>query len=443
MEKPNISYNIIKKIGKKEGFRNVEEVGYNPEDFENHEELHDNGVREDAHEEVETFEEMSTKEGMKDLVYTVDRYSKALTGRTPEKIEEETGIDKDLIFPAEGKILYVGDPWQRMGREIDDKRIVIIDYEFGDVASFIENEESFRSDIRWRGKNLSERISLLRQGDMVSHKDKEWFFSFQELLDNAYHLSITAVFVKDGEGYEEDYTRAAAAWAKARECIEECYKKEKEEQEFEDEEYGEPGDQRREYDVTTQLRLDAWYVCVFGERGFKDIPDWNEIVLPQLEAEIEKEEKSIGRKLTNEETLHFIAKKQKRYIEEIRLKKSPQNAHVVEGIFPELPFKKNTFDRFVASWSLSAHLFAELDREGFDYCWKEILRVLAEGGEAYIFPLTYNFDDKRVMHDSLMAAENDGLLQWKLYDYDGEETIRDQYCDDAFTLWIKKPKMVS
>lgn len=438
MEKPNISHNIIKKIGKEEGFRNVDEVGYDYKNLETDKELEGDEIEERENGRMETFREIAKKEEIKGLIYGVDRNSKALTGRTPEKIEEETGVDKDIMFPPGGKILYVGDPWQRMGREIDDKRLVIIDYEFGDAASFVENEESFRNDIEWRGQDLIRKTKILRQRNMISKKDKEWFIVFEELIENAYRLSTIASFIKDGEKYKEDYATAAVAWTKARGWIEERYKKEKEEREFEDEEYGEPGDQRKELDDATQLRLDAWYVCIFGERGFRDIPDWNEVVLPQLETDFKKEERITKRKLTEEEIKNFIERKKKRYIEEIRLKKSPQKANVVEAIFPELPFKKNTFDRFVASWSLSAHLFAELDREGFDYCWKEILRVLTKEGEAYIFPLTYYFDDKRPIYDSLKAAENDGLLQWKLYNRNGREVPYNDDYDDAFTLWIGK-----
>lgn len=432
MEKQNISYNTIKKIGKSEGFRKVNEVGYDYEILEDEKKVNDN-------ETAETFRELAKREEIKDLIYEVDRNSKALTGRTPEKIEEETGINKDIIFPSEGKILYVGDPWQRMGREIDDKRMVIIDYEFGDVASFIENEADFRRAIEWKGENLLQKIKYLAQGNNLNDKDLEWLTTFQGLVEEAHLASQAAIYEKDGKKYISDYAAAAAAWAKMRNWIEERYKEEKEESDFEDEEYGEPGDRRREYNEISEFRLRAWYDGVFGERGFKDIPDWNEIILPKLEAEIIKEEKRFKRNLTEEEARNIIERKKKRYIEEIKLKKSPQNTQVVEAIFPELPFKKNTFDRFIASWSISAHLFSELDKEGFDYCWKEILRVLTQKGEAYIFPLSYYFDDKRLMCDSLAEAENDGLLVWKLYDNNGKELARGEDYDDAYTLWIGRP----
>lgn len=419
-------------MGKSEGFKNADEVGYDYENLEDEKEIN-------GDETMETFHELAKREEIKDLIYEVDRNSKALTGRTPEKIEEETGIDKDIIFPAEGKILYVGDPWQRMGREIDDKRLVIIDYEFGDAASFIENEADFRRAIEWKGKNLLQKIKYLAQADNLSDKDLAWLTTFQGLAEEAHLASQAATYVKDGKKYIGDYAAAAAAWTKARSLIEESYKEEKEESEFEDEEYGEPGDRRREYDEISEFRLSAWYDCVFGERGFKDIPDWNEVVLPKLETEIIKEEKRLKRNLAENEARNIIERKKKSYIEEIRLKKSPRNTQVVEAIFPELPFKKNTFDRFIASWSISAHLFSELDKKGFDYCWKEILRVLTQKGEAYIFPLSYYFDDKRLMRDSLAEAENDGLLVWKLYDSDGKELGRNVDYDDAHTLWIGKP----
>ena len=46
-----------------------------------------------------------------DVALEVDPAHKALTGRTPERIEQETGIDRHQMFPDHGRILYIGDPW--------------------------------------------------------------------------------------------------------------------------------------------------------------------------------------------------------------------------------------------------------------------------------------------------------------------------------------------
>ena len=65
-------------------------------------------------------------------------------------------------------------------------------------------------------------------------------------------------------------------------------------------------------------------------------------------------------------------RKTKGWVEEIRLKKVPKQANVVEAIFPELPFAPASFDRFVASWSISAHTFGVLNEAGFRGYWEEI-----------------------------------------------------------------------
>lgn len=83
------------------------------------------------------------KKKIQDTIYNADVSFKALTGRTPEIIYDQTGLDVDTLFPETGNILYVGDPWQRMGKTLDRDNLYIIDYEFGETASFVTDKECF------------------------------------------------------------------------------------------------------------------------------------------------------------------------------------------------------------------------------------------------------------------------------------------------------------
>lgn len=358
-----------------------------------------------------------------DLVYETDPAGKALTGRTPERIQQETGIPKEQMFPENAKILYVGDPWQRMGKAIDNSNLTIIDYEFGDVTSFVTDNEGFRSRIAWKADYLLTQIGRFKQVDSPQPNQLTWLNEFKNLVQDAKTLSDSATIL-------DDYPKAADAWRKAKEFIEEQYKKDLDS--IDETKTGDPGDSLGEYDAFSALRKEAWYACIYGERGFRDIPDFYNIIVPKID---EKKNQLLKEGAGEEEAQSKIAKSMRGWIEEIRLKKIPEKANVVEGVFPALPFKARSFDRFVASWSISAHTFGELDKAGFLYYWSEIYRVLDAQGEAYIFPLHYSDIDEEGLEHSLKEFAGQHSFQWKYFDWQGQETPALRLAE---TLWLKK-----
>lgn len=58
--------------------------------------------------------------------------AKRINGHPPEYYARTLGVTVDELFPEDGLSLNVGDPWQK----IDRKGVVIIDYEFGEVAGY-------------------------------------------------------------------------------------------------------------------------------------------------------------------------------------------------------------------------------------------------------------------------------------------------------------------
>lgn len=399
-----------------------------------------------------------TKEQIKKHIYLYDAPEKSLTGRTPEIIEEETGFLKEDIFPKDKQILYVGDPWQRMGREINDSRLKIIDYEFGETASFIGDEKSFREEIIYEGENLLYNIEQIKDS-IEDEQDKKELEKLYELVKNAFNLLkaedlefYESFYENDEYGGSErkekkeklqkNYKKIADAWTEARVLIEKKHNQDKtlkDETEIEQEEKIE----KNHFDELSDLELlykNAWYKCVEGERGFKDIPDWHNIVIPKLDKALKEIEQEKMRELTEEEFEKFADEYKKKFIDEIRLKKRTDKAEVLQARFPELPFKNDSFDRFVASWSISAHIFDKLNQKEFSVCWKEIARVLAEDGEAYIFPLNYYFEDKNDMIESLKKISTEENFSWEIYDgythVMTEDDVR-EYGYDAYTLRIK------
>jgi SAM-dependent methyltransferase len=360
---------------------------------------------------------------LSDLVYQTDPDVKALTGRTPERIARETGIPKEKMFPEGAKILYVGDPWQRMGKELDNPNFTLIDYEFGEIASFIKDESEFRSNATEKTERLLSRIEELKQGNILREGQLPWVEQFEQLV-------LKARDVSDSVQKVEDYPIAAKAWNDAKTFIEAQYTKDLED--VDETKTGDPGDTIGEFDALSVFRRSAWYNCIYCERGFKDVPDWQNIILPKLK----KERSRLMRTgMSRDEAEQQANQKIKGWIEEIRLKKIPKQANVVEAIFPELPFDRDVFDRFVASWSISAHTFGVLDEAGFGGYWEEISRVLKNGGEAFIFPLLYGSPDEQALEDSLNKFSAATGMQWKYLDEKGQGT---NDILSAETLWLKK-----
>ncbi len=345
-------------------------------------------------------------------IYKTDANDKALTGRTPADIEQETGIPAEDMFPVDSKILYVGDPWQKMGIELDESHgsnLTIIDYEYGEVASFVRDNKTFREFISENGVSLSSKLFSMTAPEALrsyTEENAQWLAEFYELVQKANQLSQIAKS-------DAEYATAARAWAAAKEHIENSNKKKKE------------SDQQNNGDELSDFKKDAWYVCVKGERGFTDIPDWNNIIKPKVDA--------LARKLAHlpkDQRKKTIANETRSWVESIRLQKHTEKSNVVEAVFPQLPFKSESFDRLVASWSISAHMFAQLDEEGFEVLWDEVHRVLKDNGTAYIFPLNYYYK----VDETLIAS----LEYMKTKHPDMDYRIKDNDDGEEYTLVLYK-----
>src|SRR3989338_2651353 len=308
-------------------------------------------------------------------VSNYDRAEKALTGRTPEDLYIDSGIEKERLFPEGKMILYVGDPYQGMGKFIDNKNFVTIDYEFGEQTQFIYNEQSFRENLASAAPALVRAITSCISGDygddQYSEDQIELLKQTLEKLKKAIELTNNAPYVHDDpEGYQSKYKEVIQAWSdvktvivKERALLKQRSKKMKMKEDMELVPFA-----QKDMD-------DIWYLCL-------------------------------------------------------------------KAMFPALPFGDETFDRFVASWSLSTHVFHRLDAKEFNHTWEVIMRVLKQEGEAFIFPLYYKglpSESKERMVETLKTygSEHPDFL-WELWD------IFKNKVDDpasACTLYIKKQKL--
>ncbi len=344
-----------------------------------------------------------------DTIYQADA-AKALTGRTPKDLILETGLPENELFPEDKPVLYVGDPWQKMGTEKDNPNMTIIDYEYGEPATFIKNIERFKNTINYNIKKLNRELGINKE----SHYERvDLYENFQRYFDQAVSTTDNA----DLHGNFSGCTEASLAWIDLREYIG-SVRAEVESNAIALDKYGE-----------SNFWRDSWYSANKLAQGFADVPDYYQIVLPKLEEFKEKISE-----LSEKDREKALRKKERALIEDIRLVKKPKEAHVVQGVFPELPFKSDSFERLVFSWSISVHSFDQFDDNDFYICWQEILRVLKPGGKAIIFPVNEEENGNRIA-GTLNYYKSQKRLDWQVLDETGKTASDDErWC----TLVINK-----
>ena len=135
------------------------------------------------------------------------------------------------------------------------------------------------------------------------------------------------------------YHEVADIWHSARRMIEDAYHQSQTHHHNSDD---------RSYSSAelASLRTELWYACVYGERGLRDIYDYQTIFIPKIQ---KKRAELIAAGYNTEQIDDEIESWTYTWINEIRLHKKPQHAHVVVGVFPELPFQDQSFDRLIAS----------------------------------------------------------------------------------------------
>lgn len=297
-----------------------------------------------------------------------------LTGRTPERISEETGIAEDELFPEDAAILYIGDPWQKMGVIKDTSKLTIIDYKYGEIASFdpdaVDIARRSASEAAYISSNVQQILDRISEGDT----SRVWLVDFKSQLDRIAERDRVVTY--------EDMLALANEWKSIKEMIESRYK-----ETGARDSAGDAGNGYGDEDPLAYFRQQCWYDAVARERNLRDTVDWNLFIVPKLEQAYQQwrakslPEEDIDRKLAHMATHE---------VELIRLKKKPKDANVVVAVFPELPFAQDSFDRLVAAWSISVHSLRDADEEDMKVYWDEINRVLKEGGKAYIYPLSWD-----------------------------------------------------
>jgi SAM-dependent methyltransferase len=302
---------------------------------------------------------LSPRAVLEQKIWDVNEGNKRVNGHPAEYVAQHLRHPVEELFPEEGTCVYIGDSWQRLDR----KGVTIVDYEFGPVAEFQDERASYLSRLDQR---LWDVESRMRFKDHVLDPHKE---AIQQFLEREIPLART-LFQEAEKGDLAAYKEVVERFLAMKQRIE---------GEIARETNGAERDPSASMD--TRVR-DLWYAAVHGSRAL-DVLDWE----TELRLPYERYAESLPDRLSEEPRAAALKKKRQELIESIRFEKTAKEAEVVKAMFPFLPFPPESFDRFVAFWSISTYAMEHLDEEDFSSYWKEIDRVLKPGGKAYIFPL--------------------------------------------------------
>lgn len=299
---------------------------------------------------------------------SIDQEGKALTGRKIDQYEDESGIAEDELFPENARILNIGDPWQ----VLDKEGMVNLEYEAGEEADFVLDQEVFQDSILPELDRMERLIEEIQSGDDAFGSELKW--------------RVNAVKERLSEGVNiEDYPKESAVMYDVTRLI----------------------STRHGNDDGHGASRELWYAAMRLARGLEDVYYAETVIKPAVERAVIEE-----RGLSKEDEAVLI----RQLIEEFRGRKKYKHAELVKGAFPDTSFEDDSFDRVTASWSVSAHMFGVMDEKQFAVVWKELDRILKRDGAAYIWPLDYQSGSGGEMAKSLIdyidSGGNAGFITW-------------------------------
>ncbi len=314
-----------------------------------------------------------------DIVLVHDKNSKALTGRRIEQYEAESGIRESELFPEDGHILNIGDPWQIMDRD----GVVNLEYETGEEADFLLASEFFTENFLQNVDRCLEEADAIASYEPTLGAELSW--RIQGVRDYAEQMRV------------DDYPKQARVLYDALRLLGESHRSDEED----------------------PTRRELWYALMRLARGLEDIHYTKTVIEPALaQAEVSRSH------VSHEEREELISS----LISDFRGGKKYKRAELVKGVFPLTSFDNGSFDRIVASWSLSVHMFPEMDAQQFETTFLEIGRLLKPDGRAYLWPLQFERFDKTEMAK--------GFLAYRARGGTAGLTTMDNWRTNPYMIWL-------
>jgi len=299
---------------------------------------------------------LSDEQRLAKKIFDTNEGLKRINGYSPEYVAEGFEVSVEELFPSEGKTVYVGDPWQKLDR----KGVTIVDYEFGPVAEFQDDKEAYLAI-------LDARLDEIER-NLVTYEDTE----INDFLENEINLASDLYRQASSKSVVE-YERISKEFSEMKQRIEDEIARETD---------GNANDHIfGQYDPSESVK-NLWYVAVHGARAV-DVLDW----ATELEPAYSAYKDELPEELPDHVREEKLKEKRRKLIEGIRFDKTAKEAEVVQAMFLFLPFENESFDRFVAFWSISTYAFEHLNYNDLTEYWKEIYRILKTDGKAYISPL--------------------------------------------------------
>lgn len=330
-------------------------------------------VREGEQEYLRQSHERRASEFL-ELARPIDERDKALTGRRIDDYVRESGLSADELFPENGRILNIGDPWQTLDRE----GVINLEYETGEEASFISDENYFLSTLGYSFDEIGNEIFHIKEqqpklADVLEKK----LIHLQELVNEEINVNNFPAI----SGLAQDIVQEIGG------LVPKYYAR----------------------------FPDAWYSAVHIARGFSDLHLLKTVIEPAIVRE------AVQKKgLTTQQE----AELKRQLIEEHRGRSKYTSSELVKGAFPNTDFEDGSFDRITASWSISAHMFAVMDARHFDTTFKEIDRLLRKDGAAYFWPMNYWYDHPdELLESAEKYAQSGGAVGFFLKDNDSSEIV--------------------
>ncbi len=317
-----------------------------------------------------------------------DQKGKSLTGRRVDSYEEESGIRARELFPEGARVLNIGDPWQVMDRE----DVVNLEYETGEEADFLVDEQIVEDFLCHFNQGVSDAIERAKE---IATYEKELG------MELVWRLEGVLEFAHQSD--PDDYPKQVRVLYDALRLLGESHRADEED----------------------ETRRELWYALMRLARGLEDVYYTRTVIQPAIEKAQED-----GGNLSQEEQDRLVGN----LIEDFRGKKKYRHAELVKGAFPLTDFDDASFDRIVASWSLSVHMFETMNAARFGTTLEEINRLLKPDGAAYLWPMHFRSIDNQAF---LKAATSYGASGGAIGIIDGWGSNGDIYWSDeeqqAFT----------
>jgi len=336
----------------------------------------------ETHEASESLQRRGICQEIATLIRNYDVPEKALTGRQPYMYESHSGISHSELFPQGGSVLNIGDPYQK----VDLPGVTILEYESGEEARFTGDYIKGWNNLPGTIDKFTGEVLSLYQRICQEHNEPV-SAEVTNIEDDLIVITGLLADIRDIEQSTEKYQLMGEASEIIRTVADAIAKLTKEIPN---------GNDSRFYSSDI---IKAWYRCQGFALLIQDLVLWEESIRPEL---LQESIRLGGVSDTQESEII------RRIVARERFIKKTQHAEVIKGAWPEVEFNDQQFDRIIASWSITAHIFRVMKPHHFVFFFDEMSRILKPDGVAYLWPMDHWYSDYGNLLTGVTSYVDDG-----------------------------------